>query len=52
MSQSGPGSDGYEVVLLISQYLSISKASPSDCLLSYPGYSLAESYPSAVMQSV
>ena len=27
-------------------------ASPSDCLMSYPGHSMGESYPSAEMQSV
>ena len=36
---SGPGSDGIERVLRIPQN------SPSDSLVSYPGYSLGESYP-------
>ena len=39
---SGPGSDGNEGVLLIPQSSSISEASPSDCLVSYPGHSLRE----------
>ena len=34
------------------QSFSITGASPSDCLVSYPGHSLRESYPSAEMQSV
>ena len=34
--QSGPESDGNERVLNIPQ------TSPSDCLMSYPGYSLGE----------
>ena len=33
--QSGPGSDGNEGVLRILQKSSISKSSPSDCLMSY-----------------
>ena len=49
---SGPGSDSNEEVLHIPQSSSIAEASPSDCLESYPGHSLRESYPSAVMQSV
>ena len=36
----------------IPQSSSITEASPSDCLLSYPGYSLGEFYPSAEMQSM
>ena len=39
-------------VLHIPQSSSITGASPSDCLVSYPGYLLRESYPSAEMQSV
>ena len=38
--QSGPGSDSNEEVLSILQISSISAASPSDCLVSYPGHSL------------
>ena len=37
---------------LHSQSSSITGASPSDCLVSYPGHLLEESYPSAEMQSV
>ena len=37
--QSGPGSDGNEGVLLISQSSSITGTSPSDCFVSYSGYS-------------
>ena len=44
--QRGHGSDG------IPQSSSITEASPSDCLVSYPGYSLRGSYSSADMQSV
>ena len=36
----GPGSDGNKGVLRIPQSSSITGASPSDCLISYPGYSL------------
>ena len=35
--QSGPGSDGNGGVLRIPQSPSITGASPSDCLVSYPG---------------
>ena len=49
---SGPGSDGNEGVLRIPQSSSITWASPSDCLISYPGHSLVGSYPSAEKQSV
>ena len=35
-SQSGPGSNGNEVVLYIPQSSSITGTSPSDCLESYP----------------
>ena len=38
--QFEPGSDGNEGVHRISQSSSITGASPSDCLMSYPGYSL------------
>ena len=50
--QSELGSDGNEGVLRIPQSSSITEASPSDCLVSYPGHSLGESYPSAGMQLV
>ena len=48
--QSWFGSDGNEGVLLIPKHSSITEASPSDCLPSYPGHLLGESYPSAEMQ--
>ena len=38
--QSGPGNDGIEEVLHISQRSSITGTSPSDCLMLYPGLSL------------
>ena len=50
-SQSGPGSDGNEGVLRISQS-SKTEVSPSICFMSYSGHSLGESYSSAKMQSV
>ena len=50
--QSGPGSNANEEVLCIPQSSSITETSPSDCLVSYPGHSLGESYPSAEMQLV
>ena len=46
LGQSGLGSNGNKRVLCITQ------SSPSDCLVSYPGHLLGESYPSAEMQSV
>ena len=49
---SGPGRDGNEGVLCIPQNTNITGASASDCLVSYPGHSLEESYPSAEIQSV
>ena len=49
---SGPGSNGNEWVLHISQSSTITEASPPDCLVSYPGHSLGESYPSTEMQSM
>ena len=52
LGQSGSGSDGKEGVLRIPQRPSITEASPSDCLVSYPGHSLGESYLFAEMQSV
>ena len=39
--QSEPGSDGNEGVLRIPQSSSITGASPSNCLVSYTGYSLS-----------
>ena len=50
--QSGYGSDSNEGVLCIPQSSSFTEASPLDCLVSYPGHSLGESYPSAEIQSV
>ena len=50
--QSGPGSDGNKVVLLILQSPIVTETSPSDCLVSYPEHSLGKSYPSADMHSV
>ena len=52
LSQSGHGSDGNKGILGIPQSSSITRASPSDCLVTYPGHMLEESYPSAEMQSV
>ena len=49
--QSGPGSDGNEGVLHISQS-SKAELSSSDCLVSKSGHSLGKSYPSAEMQLV
>ena len=50
--QSGPGNNGNEEVLSILQSSSIIGALPSDCLMSYTGYSLERSYSSAEMQLV
>ena len=52
LGQSGPGSDANEGVFCIPQSSSITEASLSDCLVSYLGHSLGESYPSAEMQSM
>ena len=49
-SQSGPGSDGNEGLFHIPKSSSITGASPSDCLVSYPGQSLVRPYLSAEMQ--
>ena len=49
--QSRPVVNGNERVLRIPQGSSITGTSPSDCLVSYPGHSLGESYPSAEKQS-
>ena len=50
LGQSGPGSNGNEGVLHIPQSSSVTGASSSDCLMSYPGNDVRES--SAEMQSV
>ena len=50
--QSEPRSNGIERVLHIPYSSSITEASPSDCLVSYPEHSLGKSYPLAEMQSV
>ena len=50
--QSRPGSNGNERVLHIPQSSSITEASSLDCLVSYAGHLLWESYPSAENQSV
>ena len=50
--QSGPGSDGNEVVLCIPQSSSITGASLLNCIMSYPGHSLGEPYPSTETKSV
>ena len=47
--QSGPESDGNDGVFRIIQIPSITGASPSDCLMSYPENSLGESYTFAEM---
>ena len=46
------GKDSNKGIPNIPQSFSITEVSPSDCLVSYPGHSLGESYPSAEMQSV
>ena len=50
--QSGPGSDGNEGVLHITQSSSITEASPSDCFVSYLRHSLGETNAGAEMQSM
>ena len=50
--QKRPGNDGDKVVHRIPQSSSITGISWSDCLVSYPGHSLGESYRYALMQSV
>ena len=50
--QSELGSNGNEGVLCIPPNSSITGVSRSDCLVSYPGHSLGESYPFAEMQLV
>ena len=49
--QSGHGSNGHEEVLRLPQNSSITVASPSTCLMSYPGHSLRKgSYSSVEIQ--
>ena len=50
--QSGPESDGSEGIFHIPQSSIITGASPSDCLRSYQGDTLEESYLSVKNQSV
>ena len=52
LSQSRPGNKGNEEVLCIPDSSSISRTSPSNCLVSYPGHLLEVSYPSVEVQSV
>ena len=52
LGYSVPGRYNYERVLCISQSSRIIGASPSDCLVSYPGQSLWEPYSSDEIQSV
>ena len=52
LGQRGAGSDGNEEVLHIPHSSNITRASPSDCFVSYPRHLLAESYSSAEMQSM
>ena len=47
-----PGNDGNEGVPRFPQSFRITEASLSDCLVSYPGHSLEESYASGNVQSV
>ena len=49
--QNGPGRNGNKGVLYIPQSSNINGTSSSNRLVSYPGYSLEELYPSAEMQS-
>ena len=51
MHESGPMNDCNEGVLRISQSSSITGALLSDCLMSFQGQTLGESYPTAEMQS-
>ena len=50
--QSGPGSNSNEGDLHILQRPSITRTTPSDSVVSYPGHSLVGSYHSAEVQSV
>ena len=49
--QGRSGNDSNEGVLHIPQSSSITGASPSDCLISYPRHTFGDSYSSAEMQS-
>ena len=49
--QSGPRSDVHEGIRCIPQSFSITGTTQSDCLVSYPGHTLGESYLSAEKQS-
>ena len=51
-SQSAPWSNDNDEVLCISQSSSITRVSPLNYLMSYPGHLLGESYLSVEMQSV
>ena len=51
-TQSEPVNDSNKGVLHIPQSSSITGASPSDCLVSYPELSLVGSYPSVEVQLV
>ena len=50
--QNKPWSVRNKRILCIPQTSSITRASPSDCFVSYSGYSMEKYYPSAEMQSV
>ena len=50
--RTSPGMDDKKGVLCIPKRSSCTDASPSDCLVTYPGHSLEVSYPFAEMQSV
>ena len=50
--QSVPERDGNEGVLCIPQSSWITGTSTADCLVSYQGHSLGQSYPSAEKQSI
>ena len=52
LAKSGLGCDGNEEVLYIPQSSSITGASPSDCLMSYPLNSLVGSYLPVEMEEV
>ena len=52
LGQGWLGSDGNKRVLRIPQSSSITGASPSDCLVLYPGHSLTKSFTSVERQSL
>ena len=52
LGQSRPGSDSSKGLLHVPQSSSITKDSPSDCLVPKSGHLLGESYSSAEIQSV